>query len=160
MARILIKEPGLLTTVQDKGRIGKREGGMSCAGAMDEDSLRMANILVANDEYEAALEVTIIGPKIEFDGDAVIAISGADISPKLDDEVIRLNQAYSVKSGQVLSFGPRKDGCRAYIAFAGGMDTPVLFGSRSTLLRNKIGGIDNEGRQLRAGDVIELMSTE
>ena len=159
MAHILIKEPGLLTTVQDKGRFGKRESGMSCAGAMDTDSLRIANMLVANNEYEAALEATIIGPKIEFVGDAVIAVSGADLSPRLDSEEIRLNQAYSVKTGQVLSFGQRRDGCRTYIAFAGGLDTPVLFGSRSTLLRNKIGGIDNTGRPLRAGDAIMLRNS-
>ena len=152
MEGITVISPGMLTSVQDKGIFGYQWSGICPAGAMDLFSLRVANILVGNELDEAGLEVTILGPSLSFETDEVIAITGANLSPALDGRLIDNNRAIAVKKGQVLSFGARKNGCRAYLAFAGGLDVDPLYGSRSTILRVGMGGLD--GRALRKGDHI------
>ena len=154
MDGFLVKRPGFLTTVQDKGRFGYQWSGLSPAGAMDLHSMRLANLLVGNEMDEAALEITIIGPTLEFHTDTVIAIAGADLSPVLDGVPLPTYQAVPVHSGAILSFGARRSGCRCYLAVAGGLDIPLILGSRSTLLRNAVGGVHAEGRMLKAGDQI------
>lgn len=156
MSGFIVKLPGLLTTVQDAGRFGLQGSGFSPAGAMDIHALRVANILADNPMDEAALEITVMGPTLEFMEDEVIAIAGADLSPMVDRVPIPNYQAVSIKKGQALSFGARRSGCRAYIAFTGGLDVPELYGSRSTLLRNKIGGINGEGRGLKKDDQVDF----
>ena len=99
MDGFLVKRPGFLTTVQDKGRFGYQWSGLSPAGAMDLHSMRLANLLVGNDMDEAALEITIIGPTLEFHANAVIAITGADLSPVLDGVSLPTYQAVPVRSG-------------------------------------------------------------
>ena len=124
---------------------------MCPAGAMDLHSLRVANILVGNQRNEAGLEVTLIGPELEFLTDEVIAITGADLSPAVDGAAVPMYRAIAIKKGQKLKFGARKSGCRAYIAFAGGLDIEPMFGSRSTWVRINIGPVDHA---LQKGDVI------
>ena len=150
-----VNNPGAQTSVQDEGRFGYQWSGMCPSGAMDLHSLRIANILVGNEMNEAGLEVTLIGPDITFKEDEVISITGADLSPMLDGTPIPMYCALSVKKGQHLHFGPRKTGCRAYIAFAGGLDIEPMYGSRSTWVRVNIGPVDHA---LKKGDTIGFRS--
>ena len=149
---IKIIKAGLLTTIQDMGRFGYQETGMSVSGVMDTRSASLANILVGNDENEGVLEVTMMGPTIQFTADNIIAVTGGDLSAALDGAPLTTNKAILVKAGQTLSFAAPKTGARAYVAFAGGLDVPVVMGSKSTNLKSKIGGFN--GRKLEAGDEI------
>lgn len=151
MDGFFVNIPGAQTSVQDEGRFGYQWSGMCPSGAMDMHSLRIANILVGNKMNEAGLEVTLTGPDMTFMTDEVIAITGADISPMLDGTPIPMYCAISVKKGQHVHFGARKTGCRAYIAFAGGLDIEPMYDSRSTWVRINIGPIDHA---LRKGDMI------
>ena len=149
---ITVLNPGLLTTVQDMGRVGYQQFGVSVSGAMDPRAASIANILVGNDEGEAVLECTMLGPQLRFDAANCIAITGGDLGPTLDGKPIPNYCAVSVAAGQVLRFTGLRTGCRAFIAFAGGLDIPLVMGSRSTDLKAKIGGL--EGRKLARDDVI------
>ena len=149
---IRIEDGGMFTTVQDEGRYGYQQFGMTTAGPMDRYSFHLANILVSNPKEEAALEISMIGPKIRFEKENVIAVTGGDLGPLLNGKPAPMYQAFPVKEGDLLSFTGMKNGSRGYIAFAGGLDVPVVMGSRATLVRNEIGGL--EGRALKAGDVI------
>ena len=149
---ITVLNPGLLTTVQDQGRIGYQQFGVSVSGVMDPRSAALANILVGNDEKEAVLECTMMGPHLQFDQANCIAITGGDLMPTLDGKPIPNYTAVKVEAGQVLKFTMPKTGCRAFIAFAGGLDIPEVMGSRSTYMKAKIGGLN--GRKLEKGDVI------
>ena len=147
-----IIRPGLLTTIQDTGRYGYQKIGVIPSGAMDVYSLRLANILVGNDETEGALEITLMGPTIEFTSDTLIAITGGDFGPVIDGQKVPMHRPVAVKAGAILRFGPCVVGCRAYLAVAGGYDVPVVMGSKSTYLRAQFGGL--EGRALRRGDLL------
>ena len=149
---ITVLNPGLLTTVQDQGRIGYQQFGVSVSGVMDPRSASLANILVGNDEKEAVLECTMMGPQLQFDKANCIAITGGDLMPTLDGKPLPNYTAVKVDAGQVLKFTMPKTGCRAFIAFAGGLDIPEVMGSRSTYMKAKIGGV--EGRKLDTGDII------
>lgn len=150
---ISVVTPGLLTTVQDEGRIGYQQFGVSPAGPMDTQSFYLANILVGNRRSEGTLEMTFMGPTLAFEEDNIVAITGANMSPKLNDIPIPMYQALLVKRGDTLAFSMTNgNGCRAYISFAGGLDIPIVMGSKSTLVRNQLGGIN--GRKLEKGDKI------
>lgn len=154
---IIVENPGIQTTVQDEGRFGYQQFGVSPAGPMDVRSFYLANILVGNDKGEGALELTFSGPTLKFTKDIVIAITGADMRPEINGAVISNYQAVKVKAGDVLSFGfVNGPGCRSYIAFAGGLDIPLVMGSKSTLMRNELGGV--KGRKLQKGDKIEFVN--
>lgn len=146
------ENPGVLTTIQDEGRYGYEQFGMSPAGPMDGTAFRTANLLVGNPEGESALEATVLGPTLRFDQDNVIAVTGADMAPALNGQPCPMYQAVSVKAGDQLKLGAAKTGCRAYIAFAGGLDVPQVMGSRATALQNKVGGY--QGRKLAKGDAV------
>lgn len=148
--RVWVLKPGLFTTVQDLGRPGYQRFGMPVGGAMDQVALRLANRLVGNQDGAAGLEITMAGPTLEFPAGAVIAVTGADLSPLLDGRPMSLWAAVSVPPGARLSFGPRRSGARAYLGVAGGLDVPRVLGSRSTHPRSRTGGY--EGRALAAGD--------
>jgi antagonist of KipI len=139
-----IIRPGLLTTVQDLGRTGFRGSGVPLSGAMDAGALRRANLLVGNPEGAAALEVTLLGPELEFLQDALVAVEGAEF------EGVKTGEALSICAGERLRFGPCARGCRAYLAVAGGVGAAPVLGSRSTYLRGGFGGF--QGRALKAGD--------
>jgi biotin-dependent carboxylase-like uncharacterized protein len=151
---IEIVKPGLSTTVQDLGRPGYYHLGIPVSGAMDRFALAAANRLVGNAEGDAGLEVVFMGPEIRFGSDAVIAVTGAEMPPKIDGVEQPTWTALAVKAGQALTFGFLKSGARAYIALSGGVDVPVVLGSRSTYPLGALGGF--EGRALRAGDVLPL----
>ena len=154
MNRIRIIKPGLLTTVQDRGRWGYQQFGVTVAGAMDNYALRVANLLVGNNENEAVLKTTFMGPEIEFDCDEVVAITGADMKPKLNNEPIEMWTSIPVSKGDKLSLSSATSGLRGYIAFGRGINVPEIMGSKSTYLRGKLGGY--EGRKLIDGDEIPL----
>ncbi len=154
MSFIRIIEPGPLSTIQDKGRIGYQKYGMPMSGAMDLFSYRVANKLVGNWEGAAAIEFTLGGPAIEFMAEGKIAITGAEIAPFIDDRPVPLWHTLVVNKGSVLTFQKMKAGLRGYIAFAGDVIVPAVLNSRSTYLKGQIGGCN--GRKLMRGDLLEI----
>ena len=155
---IRIKSPGLLTTVQDAGRFGEYAIGMPPSGAMDAFSYQVGNYLVGNDDDAAGLEITYFGPEIEFTEDAVIAVTGAEMPPKINGEEAATWETLQVKEGDTLSFDYLKNGARSYLAIAGGVDAPVFMHSRATYTLIGLGG--HEGRALQEGDELKLGETK
>jgi biotin-dependent carboxylase-like uncharacterized protein len=151
---IKVQQPGLLTTVQDTGRFGKYDIGMPPSGAMDVFSYQVGNYLVGNEEGAAGLEITYWGPRLEFTEEAVIAITGAEMPPKINNEAAATWEAHKVEAGDVLSFDYLKSGARSYLAVAGGVDVPTFLGSRSTYTLIGLGG--HEGRALQEGDELKI----
>lgn len=119
---------------------------------MDGVALRMANRLLDNDEGAAGLECTFLGPKLRFLNDTLIAITGGDLAPLLNNRPLAMWEAVQIRKGDILSWRGMRTGCRAYLSVAGGIDVPMVLGSRSTYLRSAWGGL--EGRALRTGDVL------
>jgi antagonist of KipI len=154
MGSVIISSAGMLTTVQDSGRYGYQRFGMPVSGAMDLFSYNLANMLVGNSGGEACLEATVTGPEIYFRGSTAIAVCGADMGPVKNGIPVGLNRTIIMKDGDVLGFTGLERGCRSYIAFAGGIDVPLVMGSRSTCLRAGTGGY--RGRALRSGDELDL----
>ena len=154
MSMMEIVSPGLLTTVQDLGRTGYQRYGIPVCGALDSVSLRIANILVGNREHLAGLEITAIGPTIRFKESATIAIVGADLEPTLDGNPTPTWESVYAGAGSALSFGMPRDGLRAYLAVAGGIEAPLVMKSRATDLKGGFGGFG--GRALAAGDVLAI----
>ena len=151
---INVKTAGLSVTIQDLGRPGYYHLGIPMGGAMDRLALRAANLLVGNDEGAAALEAVFLGPELEFTEDALIAVTGGELPPKLDGETMDTWTTIKVKSGQTLTFDYLRSGARAYIAVSGGIDTPPALGSRSTYAIGALGGVD--GRAIAPGDVLPI----
>lgn len=151
---IKVLKPGLLTTIQDLGRPGYFHLGIPVSGAMDRFALRLANRLVGNDEGAAAFEAVFMGPELEFQDAAVVAVTGAELPPRVDGAARPTWTSFRVRAGQVLSFDFLKSGARAYIAVAGGIDTPPALGSRSTYLIGALGGLG--GNALAAGDLVPI----
>lgn len=151
---LAVVRPGLLTTLQDLGRPGRQHLGVPVNGAMDEVSHRIANMLVGNDESEATLELTINGPTLRFDSDAVVAVCGANMGGIADGQPLPWWRPVRIPRGTTLAFGRPDIGARAYLAVAGGFDVPAVLGSRSTALAGGYGGF--RGRALRKGDELPL----
>ena len=151
---ITIINPGLLTTIQDEGRFGYGQFGVTPSGPMDTESFQIANLLVGNAPGESALEATVLGPAFRVTEDTVMAITGADMSATLNGNPIPMNRAISVPAGSEVKLQAAKDGSRTYIAFHGGFDIAPVMGSRATSLQCHIGGL--EGRKLEKGDVLPL----
>jgi biotin-dependent carboxylase-like uncharacterized protein len=154
MNKISILNPGPLTLIQDGGRYGYQKFGVPVSGVMDNFSYNISNILVDNKKDEAVLEFVMLGPRIKFDKDCIIAITGGESSPKLNESPISLWEPIKVETGDELSFGIMNKGCRGYIAFSGGIEVPEVMGSKSTYIKGSIGGI--EGRALKTGDILQL----
>jgi antagonist of KipI len=145
---VRVDRAGLMTTVQDRGRWGYQARGVPVAGPMDLCAHRLANAIVGNDEGDATLEVTLTGPHLEFTDTRLVAVTGAEF----DD--VPAGTPFVVSPERPLKFGARRRGTRAYIAISGGIDVPVVLGSRATHLPSGMGGF--EGRALRAGDQLPL----
>jgi biotin-dependent carboxylase-like uncharacterized protein len=154
MGKIKIINPGLLSSIQDSGRYGYQQYGMPVAGAMDTDALQFANWCVGNQADEACIESTILGASIEFLFDTCIALCGAKVQPKINGEVVEMNQSLQIEASDILEMGNVQAGCRIYLAIAGGFNIPDLMNSKSTYLRGKFGGF--KGRALAVGDEIEV----
>ena len=141
-----------MTTVQDLGRYGYQSQGFSVAGVMDVRSFKIANLLLDNPENEAVLEITLIGPTLEFTSATIIAITGGDFQPTINGEPAPMYTALYMNKGDVLKFGSARTGSRGYIAFSSYLDIPVVMGSRCTNLKSGLGGF--KGRKLEADDYI------
>jgi biotin-dependent carboxylase-like uncharacterized protein len=149
-----ILEPGMATTVQDRGRIGQYKFGFPQSGSMDQYSATLANRLVGNTPDEAVLECTYIGPKIVTNSDAIIAVTGAPVDVYINGELRPQYEQLSLNAGDELRFGVIKGGTKYYIGVQGGIDVPEVLGSRSTYPIGRIGGV--EGRPLIAGDEVPI----
>lgn len=152
--QINVLKPGLATSVQDTGREGYYHLGIPPSGGLDQYSLRMANLLVGNPQSAAVLEITLLGPELEFTDEGWVALCGASMKPQLDGMEMPMHTAFSVKAGQILRFGYAAAGCRSYLAVAGGIDVPAALGSRSTYTLGALGG--HQGRRLEANDVLPV----
>lgn len=150
--KIEVMDGGLLTTLQDMGRIGYQKFGVLANGAMDTFSLRLANLLTGNALGEAALEMPLRGPVLRLQPGTVFAITGADMMPTMDGVPVPMFRPVCVVRDAELRFGGCRRGCRSYMAVAGGFDVPLVMGSKSTYLRAGLGGW--QGRALQAGDVL------
>jgi antagonist of KipI len=150
---VKVLHPGLLTTIQDLGRYGSQKYGVIVSGAMDSYSLRVANLLVGNDEDEGALEITLFGTTLQFEKDLLIAITGGDFLTTIDGENAPMWRPILIRKGSVLQFKSAIKGCRAYVSFAGGIAIPKVMDSKSTYLRAGIGGF--QGRALQKEDTLE-----
>ena len=151
---VTVVRPGLFTTVQDGGRWGHQAHGVPVSGALDNVSHRLANAALGNAPDAATLEVTLSGPELRFDHDAMVAVAGADLQAAVDGARLPLGAAAECRAGGVLQFGERRSGARAYVAFDGGVDVAPVLGSRATHVRAGLGGY--RGRALAAGDRLPL----
>jgi antagonist of KipI len=154
MGVVHVVKPGMLTTIQDAGRWGFQSRGVPVAGPMDPYSHRVANALAGNTTDAATLEVTLLGPELEFDDERIVAIAGARFDVSIDGSPASMLEPFRTRPGSRLTFGRRVDGARAYVAISGGIATPSVLGSRATHLISAMGGVD--GRALRAGDALPL----
>ena len=152
-----VLSPGFLTTVQDTGRLGFRNIGVSSGGALDAHALRVANLLVGNEESAAGLEITLGGFRLRFDDERVIAWCGARFNVRVGEMAVSAGRAVRVSAEDELAVERPEVGCRAWLAISGGVDVPQVLGSRSTDLRAHFGGLD--GRPLRSDDVLQLGAT-
>src|SRR4030043_437192 len=153
MKAFQVTKSGMFTTIQDRGRYGYLRYGVPVSGAMDQCSLTAANCLISNDSNSACIETTLIGPELQALARTQIAVTGGQCSPMINGYDVPMWQTLEVEGGDTISFGRMESGCRAYLAVRGGIDAPMILGSRSTYVRGKFGGLG--GRQLKTGDVIE-----
>ena len=154
MAKVLVISGGAQTMVQDLGRIRYQKMGMPVAGVMDNYAARCANILVGNSENAALLEAVLLGPELKFLDKSIVAVTGADMSAEINGVKIKMWKSYLINSGDVLKLYGAKSGIRAYIAFSGGIDVPLVMDSCSTYIKAGIGGF--KGRALKSGDELNI----
>lgn len=147
---IKVLHPGMYSSVQDQGRLGFAKMGVPVSGAMDSYSSKMANILLKNHQKAATIEITFGAAKLEFTEDTYICVTGADFSPKLNEDIIEMSTVYEVVQGSVLTFGKRKYGVRTYVAVQGGIQTEELLKSKSFY-----SGITSQF-QLKKGDELPI----
>lgn len=153
---ITVLNPGILTTIQDLGRVGYQKYGVIVSGAMDTYAMRLSNIIVGNEENEGVLEITMVGPTLELHKGMLFSITGAHLSPTINNKSVPLGRPIYLKEDCILKFGACKAGCRSYLAIAGGFDIPLVMNSKSTYLRAEFGGF--KGRPLKKNDVLNIGS--
>lgn len=147
-----VKAPGAWTTVQDRGRFSYQHMGVPICGALDSFAFTTANLLVENPVDAAVLEMTLAGPELEVLSEADIALTGAEMTPSLNHDSFPQWHSIRVRPGDTLSIGRARHGCRAYLAVTGGLDVPMVMGSRSTYVMGRLGGV--EGRPLQPRDTL------
>jgi antagonist of KipI len=153
----IVARSGFLTSVQDLGRTGFRQFGVSTSGALDPFALRVANLLVGNDETAAGLEITLGGLHLRFEDLRMVAWCGGEFDVQIGSRDLPAGHVAHLRLGDELKFGRAEIGCRCWLAISGGIDVPVVLGSRSTDLRANFGGF--EGRMLHDGDVLPLRAS-
>lgn len=151
---MIVTRGGFLTSVQDLGRMGYRQFGVSLGGALDPFALGVANLLAGNDKSAAGLEITFGGLQLQFDDERIVAWCGGEFDVRARSTSLPAGHAVHIDAGEKLKFDRAKIGCRAWLAISGGIDARIVLGSRSTDLRASFGGF--EGRALRDGDVVPL----
>lgn len=130
-AEIEVLQPGLFSSIQDLGRFGYMKFGVPMSGAMDRYGATIGNIILQNPPDSSVLEITQMGPKLKISGDTTIVVSGAMLSPMINGQSIKNNIECRIKGGDIVSFGRRQCGCRAYLAIKGGFSSEIILGSRS-----------------------------
>ncbi|HEY4638302.1 MAG TPA: biotin-dependent carboxyltransferase family protein [Candidatus Udaeobacter sp.] len=150
----IVARAGFLTSVQDLGRTGFRQFGVSTSGALDSFALRVANVLVGNDQGAAGLEITLGGLQLRFESERIVAWCGGEFDVHIESGLLPPGHVAHLQAGNELKLGRAETGCRCWLAISGGIDVPAVLGSRSTDLRGNFGGF--EGRALRDGDVLAL----
>ncbi|MEE0146175.1 MAG: biotin-dependent carboxyltransferase family protein, partial [Senegalimassilia anaerobia] len=154
---LVVRKPGVYTSIQDNGRFGYQGSGFSTNGVMDRRAYVIANLLVENDPNAPVLEFALAGPLLRFTTKTIIAITGADFGATIDGEPAPRYTALMVKRGSILRFGAAKTGCYGYLAIAGGsVRIPEIMGSRSTNLKCEFGGW--KGRTLMTGDYLPFVT--
>ncbi|KFA51832.1 hypothetical protein S40293_04060 [Stachybotrys chartarum IBT 40293] len=157
--RVEIIEPGALATIQDHpGRTGYWSVGIPPSGPMDDYSFCLANQTVGNRADAAGLECTLVGPTLKFHCEALVAVTGGEASVTVDQEAVSMNEPLKIHAGQVLRVGAVEHGYRVYLAIRGGLDVPVVMGSRATFDLGHLGGL--QGRKLRPGDLLTISPLE
>jgi antagonist of KipI len=151
---VIVTRAGFLSSVQDLGRTGFREFGVSTSGALDPFALRVANLLVGNNEGAAGLEITLGGLQLRLNDERIVAWCGGEFKVQIGSRPLPAGHVARSQADDELKFRPPPIGCRAWLAISGGADVPIVLGSRSTDLRANFGGFD--GRALRDGDVVPL----
>ena len=151
---MIVTRASFLTSVQDLGRTGFRQFGVSTSGALDPFALRVANLLVGNDEGAAGLEITLGGLQLRFNDEQIVAWCGGEFDVRTGSRTLPAGHVAHLQAGDELKFDRAQIGCRAWLAVSGGVNVPIVLGSRSTDLRASFGGLN--GRALRDGDVIPL----
>jgi len=131
---LTLLKAGIYTTVQDAGRFSGAHLGIPISGPMDGQSARLANLILENEENDALLECTFVAPTLEFQKPTLIAIKGASTTAYINNQIIDISTAIPIKAGDVLSFGKMEKGCRCYITIKGGIQSEVIYGSRSTCI--------------------------
>jgi biotin-dependent carboxylase-like uncharacterized protein len=152
MGKLTVLDGGLFTSIQDKGRFGFRKYGVPTSGVMDQSAYFLANKLVGNDLEEPVLECTLKGGKYVFNSDTSIAITGALMRPRINDNAVEMNTVLHVQEGDVLNLKFAERGCRSYISIRGSWNVPDVMGSLSTYVPGNFGGIT--GSKLKEGDEI------
>jgi antagonist of KipI len=150
----VVTRAGFLTSVQDLGRTGFRQFGVSTSGALDSFALRVANLLVGNDAGAAGLEITLGGLQLRFEDERIVAWCGGELDVQIGSRTLPAGHVAHLQGGDELKFGRAQFGCRCWLAISGAIDVPIVLGSRSTDLRANFGGL--EGRTLRDGDRLPL----
>ena len=128
---IKVLKEGLFTTIQDIGRFGYKNIGVPVSGSMDQTSAKLANLLLGNDESSAVLEMTLVGPTLEFMNDTYISITGADMNPSLNKQKVLQNKPLFVKKGDILYLSHSSNGMRSYLGIKGGFNSEKKLGSKS-----------------------------
>ena len=150
---ILVKQPGILSSLQDQGRYGAHNIGLTTGGALDQQAFAWANKLLNNTNNACAIELSFGGMVLEAQVNTYIAVTGATAALTINDSTQDMWRSHQVKKGDKISIGIASQGTRIYIAVKGGFQTPVSFGSRSTVIRENIGGLD--GQKLTDNDVLQ-----
>ena len=149
-----VLKPGLLSTFQDLGRLQHQRWGIPVAGALDVNAHRLANLLVGNSAEMATLEMNLYPPSFKVRQPCCIAFAGANVSPLVNELKVPMNRPVVLRADDMISFGPRLDGARTYMAVHGGFQLNAVLDSASTYLRSAIGGLN--GKALRKGDVFHI----
>ncbi|OYX28570.1 MAG: allophanate hydrolase [Flavobacteriales bacterium 32-35-8] len=154
---VKVLKPGFYSTIQDMGRFGFQDYGVPYAGVMDTYAASVANMVLGNDENAAVLEMTMTGPTLQFDCETSICLSGADMSPMLNNVLIENNRAIHVAKNAVLSFGKLNSGFRGYLSVSGGFKTNKVMGSRSMFKAITRSFILSKGDELLIDDHVEAI---
>ena len=151
---LIVERAGFFSSVQDLGRAGFRQFGVSMGGALDSFALRVANLLVGNEDGAAGLEITFGGLQLRFDDERIVAWCGGEFDVQIGSRPLPAGHVARLQAGDELKFGRPQIGCRCWLAVSGGIDVALVLGSRSTDLRGNFGGLD--GRAVRDGDILPL----
>lgn len=155
MSGLQVMSSGMLSLIQDLGRYGVARHGLSAGGPADLHSHCWANQLLDNPSNASVLEITMGNASFLALDDILMSLTGADTNPHVDGEPMATWRSFLLRKGQTLKLGYAKTGFRCYLAVAGGFDTPKVFGSSATVVRNQLGGVGDEpGRALQKGDLL------